>query len=91
MEVTALLLNVSERLLNAFAACIGATDPSEAGKIDKLILEYATARSEVLQHALNQSVWLCAQGIASPHTLNILLGWYVPKQNQSKDLVASQL
>ena len=59
-----LLLGLAERLLNSFAAAIPATDPSSAMAVERLVQDYAAARSDILQHALDQAIAFCAQGKA---------------------------
>ncbi|BDA43944.1 Nuclear pore complex protein NUP133 [Coccomyxa sp. Obi] len=61
-EAVNLLLGLAERLLNAFAAAIPATDPSESAAVERLVQQYAAARGEILQHALDQAIAFCMQG-----------------------------
>ena len=63
-EAVSLLLGLAERLLNAFAAAIPATDPSSAAAVERLVQNYAAARNDILQHALDQAIAFCAQGEA---------------------------
>ncbi len=64
-----LLLALAERLLNAFAAAVPAADPSSAGAVERLVTDYAAARSDILQHALDQAIAFCAQGAAEVDSL----------------------
>ncbi len=61
-EAVNLLLGLAERLLNAFAAAIPATDPSESAAVERLVQQYAAARGDILQHALDQAIAFCMQG-----------------------------
>jgi hypothetical protein len=61
-EAVSLLLDVAERLLNSYAAALPATDPSDAVALEHLMRDYAAARSDLLQHALDQAVAFYAQG-----------------------------
>ncbi len=69
-EAVNLLLGLAERLLNAFAAAISATDPSDSAAVEHLVQQYATARGEILQHALEQANAFCMQGGSAPCFLN---------------------
>jgi len=61
-EAAGLLLSLAERLLNAFAAAVPATDPTEPAAVERLVQDYAAARSDILQDALNQAIAFCTQG-----------------------------
>ena len=74
MEATGLLLDLAERLLNAFAAAISYTDPSDAIAMQSLVSQYGTARQDMLQDALNGSIAVCTRGTIPLH---------VPEQQDS--------
>lgn len=61
-DAAALLLDVAERLLNAYAAAVPATDPSDAAALEELMREYAAVRSGTLQNALDQAIAFYARG-----------------------------
>ena len=63
MDATGLLLDLAEHLLNAFAAAISLTDPSDATALQRLVSQYGAARQDTLQDALNGSVAVCTRGM----------------------------
>ena len=65
MEATGLLLDLAERALNAFAAAISSTEPSDAAAMQRLVAAYGAARQEMLQDALTASVSVCTRGAAA--------------------------
>ena len=73
MEATGLLLDLAERLLNAFAAALSSTEPSDAAAVQHLVAAYGAARQKMLQDALTASVAVCTRGAAAAPATCILL------------------
>ncbi len=73
MEATGLLLDLAERALNAFAAAVSSTEPSDAGAMQRLVAAYGAARQETLQDALTASVSVCTRGAAATPETRMLL------------------
>lgn len=71
-EAAGLLLSLAERLLNAFAAAVPATDPTEPAAVEQLVQDYAAARSDILQDALNRAIAFCTHG-ATLIALNVIV------------------
>ena len=69
VEATGLLLDLAERLLNAFAAAISYTNPSDAVAMQSLVSQYGAARQDILQDALNGSIAVCTRGMTPHHAL----------------------
>lgn len=63
VDATGLLLDLTERLLNAFAAAISLTDPSDATALQLLVSQYGAARQDTLQDALSGSIAVCTRGM----------------------------
>ena len=74
VEATGLLLDLTERALNAFAAAVSSTEPSDAVAMQRLVAAYGAARQEMLQDALTASVSVCTRGAAAtPETCMLLV------------------
>ena len=69
VEATGLLLDLAERLLNAFAAAVSLTGSADATAMQLLVSQYGAARQNTLQDALNGSIAVCTHGMPAMNTL----------------------